>query len=809
MLLVPSGTTAAPAVHITWPPSSILKFPPANLPTVLTPPVADGTFARPFSINPELYNNLLSVNYPITIAIVYATSVFLLNRYNAQRDHKPWSFSKTSAFFAFVIAHNVFLAIYSAWTFVGMINAIRNSWPSWHDDHGVAGVVDALCKINGPRGLGSAATYNSTTSSWGVTNELIKLVGGTPDNTDVGRIWNEGLAYYGWLFYVSKFYEVLDTMIILAKGKKSSFLQTYHHAGAMMCMWAGMRYMSPPIWMFVLINSFIHALMYSYYTFAALGMQAPMLFKRTLTGLQIAQFVFGASYAFAHLFISYSAPVNTPYLFTHSISTAIPAMTSSISSAIASVTASAGVGNLLKKIVLRAAGNEGLAENVHNDQGLRFGIDETNYEKVEKARDEIRYKVEYPTVNCIDTSGQAFAIMLNVMYLAPLTYLFVDFFIRSYSRRTSSSTKHPTHDRILQKSGHDAFKGVEREIYEAALSEVNDLDPEMKANLKKTGKNIQTTAQKGAENATAATKQGIQTVKEEAGPKYEEFKKETSEFVAQGGQKAKEFGSYVGEKVKEGLDMAKPKVKAAGDKISEVASNTGAKAREAAIQAKDKAPEVIDSAKDGVQTYAQKAKENAAAAKEKAPEVIDSAKDGAQTYAQKAKESAEAAKESAPEVADKVSKNAKQVANKASEKSKAGAETAGSKAKQGKENIKQEAGSASDKAKEGKENVKQKAESASEKAKQGKENVKQEAESASEKTKQGKENVKQEAESASEEAKSSNPQNDSSGEAANDADATSKSTLLDGDPSAYEVDFDEVESKEEKDAEKAFQPNGS
>ena len=263
MLLVPSGTTAAPAVHVTWPPSSILKFPPANHPSVLTPPVSDGTFARPFNINPDLYNNLLSVNYPITIALVYATSVVLLNRYNAQRDHKPWPFSKTSAFSAFVVLHNVFLAIYSAWTFAGMVNAIIHSWPSWHDDHGIAGVVDALCKINGPRGLGSAATYNSTTGSWGVTNELVKLANGQPDNTDVGRIWNEGLAYYGWLFYISKFYEVLDTMIILAKGKKSSLLQTYHHAGAMMCMWAGMRFMSPPIWMFVLVNSFIHALMVS------------------------------------------------------------------------------------------------------------------------------------------------------------------------------------------------------------------------------------------------------------------------------------------------------------------------------------------------------------------------------------------------------------------------------------------------------------------------------------------------------------------------------------------------------------------
>ena len=77
------------------------------------------------------------------------------------------------------------------------------------------------------------------------------------------RIWNEGLAFYGWLFYLSKFYEVVDTLIILAKGRKSSLLQTYHHAGAMLCMWAGIRYMSPPIWMFVLVNSGIHAIMVS------------------------------------------------------------------------------------------------------------------------------------------------------------------------------------------------------------------------------------------------------------------------------------------------------------------------------------------------------------------------------------------------------------------------------------------------------------------------------------------------------------------------------------------------------------------
>ena len=264
MLLVPSATMTAPSVHITYPPASLLEFPPASLPTALFPPKSDHTLARPFDIDPELYNNLLSVNYPLTIALIYATTVTILNRFNKQRENKPWAMSRSRAFYAFVIVHNVFLAIYSFWTFAGMIHAIRHAWPGWQGEYGLTGVVDSLCKIHGPRGLGSAATYNSTTSTWGITNEAIKLVGGNPDSTDLGRIWNEGLAFYGWLFYVSKFYEVVDTLIVLAKGKNSSFLQTYHHAGAMLCMWAGIRYMSPPIWMFVLINSGIHGLMVRY-----------------------------------------------------------------------------------------------------------------------------------------------------------------------------------------------------------------------------------------------------------------------------------------------------------------------------------------------------------------------------------------------------------------------------------------------------------------------------------------------------------------------------------------------------------------
>ena len=143
--------------------------------------------------------------------------------------------------------------------------------------------------------------------------------------------------------------------------------------------------------------------------------------KKTITTLQITQFIFGASYAVAHLFISYDAPVNVPYLFTHNLSTALSSLPTSVTSALASATASAGIGNLLKKIALRAAGEEGLAENVRNKFGEPFGIDAVKAVEVEKAQEEIRYRMQSVRVNCIDTSGEAFAILLNVIYLAPLT----------------------------------------------------------------------------------------------------------------------------------------------------------------------------------------------------------------------------------------------------------------------------------------------------------------------------------------------------------------------------------------------------
>ncbi|KAF2715626.1 hypothetical protein K504DRAFT_367785 [Pleomassaria siparia CBS 279.74] len=455
---------------------SVFKFPPDPAPSLIPPPY-DGvpTFKNPFPISFETYNAALDYKVPLTIASVYAVSVVTLNWYNRRHKNQPWAISKTRAFKAFVIAHNVFLAVYSLVTCVAMVLALKRTFPNPSEHNAVVGTVDALCKMHGPRGLGDAATYNTSTSLWDMKNPFLHLdSNGIPDSTDVGRLWNEGLAFWGWFFYLSKFYEVLDTAIIIAKGKRSSTLQTYHHAGAMLCMWAGMRYMSPPIWMFVLVNSGVHAMMYTYYTVSALGVRVPQVVKRTLTTLQITQFLVGASFALVHLFVSYTVPVPVRYevidKVLQSSSSTVSSVVSTVTSSEALPTATGAAIAFLKKLVYRAAGEEGLAENIfqpsnHNiapvagtfaDHAQQF----LRHEPVKR----IVYRTEYQAVPCIDTSGQAFAIYLNLIYLAPLTGLFMRFFVKSYLRRTSPNAKHATKLNAMSKAGLDAIHGVDREI---------------------------------------------------------------------------------------------------------------------------------------------------------------------------------------------------------------------------------------------------------------------------------------------------------------------------------------------------------
>lgn len=236
-------------LHFQLPPRQVFDWPPSDATQVAFPLTqAKPTWMRPIEI-PTVIRYVADVKTPLTIASLYVMTVVVFNNLNKTRGNRPWAFATTAPFKFLVILHNTVLAIYSAWTFAGLCVVFWNCWPSVSDPNFVVRVANTLCEIT-PTGEFGYLEHPEMLSSMPET---------FVDHSN--HIWTAGAGYLSWLFYISKFYEVVDTFIILAKGKQSSFLQTYHHAGVMLCAWAGVRYASPPSLIGVSLNSAIHTLM--------------------------------------------------------------------------------------------------------------------------------------------------------------------------------------------------------------------------------------------------------------------------------------------------------------------------------------------------------------------------------------------------------------------------------------------------------------------------------------------------------------------------------------------------------------------
>jgi hypothetical protein len=215
--------------------------------------------------------------------------------------------------------------------------------------------------------------------------------------------------------------------------------------------------------------------------------------------MQITQFVFGTNMAAAYLFVHYTIPYPVGSAALQHLSKAAPAAATAV--------AEAGSIPWLKKLALRAAGAEGIAENV----GGAVTAPATGFTQ--------------EMMTCVDTSGQAFAIMLNVSYLLPLTWLFARFFVRSYLNR--KDPKQPTHMEAAEKAGMDALKGLSREIRRAAIEGENseNTDEEVvKAHVQKiTGQTIpqdspvrtRSSAAQKAKAAAAATSTSNESASDE------------------------------------------------------------------------------------------------------------------------------------------------------------------------------------------------------------------------------------------------------------------------------------------------------
>ena len=122
----------------------------------------------------------------------------------------------------------------------------------------------------------------------------------------------DGAAGY-WLkvYYVSKFYEFGDTVLLAFKQKPTIPLHLYHHCIMVFLTWSwcAFGWLEGSLWC-VLVNSIIHFFMYTYYLLAALGQK--VWWKHFLTRCQIIQFVTGFIYVSIFLYRSYTKGCGGP-----------------------------------------------------------------------------------------------------------------------------------------------------------------------------------------------------------------------------------------------------------------------------------------------------------------------------------------------------------------------------------------------------------------------------------------------------------------------------------------------------------------
>mmetsp|Transcript_6633 Transcript_6633/g.20907 ORF Transcript_6633/g.20907 Transcript_6633/m.20907 type:complete len:268 (-) Transcript_6633:205-1008(-) len=111
------------------------------------------------------------------------------------------------------------------------------------------------------------------------------------------------LYYYAYLYYLSKYYELLDTFLpFLAHGRlpRHFGLHVFHHAAVLFMAWGYVEYRQTLAFGGLIANTGVHVVMYYYYARAALKLRTA--WKAWVTRLQIFQF----SVSFALLVVTLS-----------------------------------------------------------------------------------------------------------------------------------------------------------------------------------------------------------------------------------------------------------------------------------------------------------------------------------------------------------------------------------------------------------------------------------------------------------------------------------------------------------------------
>ncbi len=98
---------------------------------------------------------------------------------------------------------------------------------------------------------------------------------------------------WSFLFIISKFPELIDTVFIVLRKKPLIFLHWYHHVTVLLYTWQAYATQTGAGIYFIAMNYTVHAIMYFYYAMKALHMWPKFIPSWLITILQLSQMVGG------------------------------------------------------------------------------------------------------------------------------------------------------------------------------------------------------------------------------------------------------------------------------------------------------------------------------------------------------------------------------------------------------------------------------------------------------------------------------------------------------------------------------------